>query len=395
MENVEKKKKPQVYKKGKYPYTVIHIPTGNLYVRKSVTNKKPAVSPKTGKSVKQSQIWRICEPKTAARAEEILKEIEAEINFKKTGRVRALSNFGEIADEFAAAELREAVYEKGKKIAGRRSLRGLSSIIETLKEYFGQYEISEITFGAIETFKAERIKTPILFKTMSRPRSVRTVNYELAFLRQIFNFAYRRRWVDRNPFNDGKNLINANDETRRHVNWTRGEEAAALALCQGAKLAHMKVFIICITDGGFRAGELLTLKWSEIDWENGVMPAKSYKGKNLQVRAVYMTDRIRETLIEWKREQKKLQTPDKSLVIGYKNVKNAWITIRNKINRPDVRIHDLRHVFATRLHFEGKVPIALVSRALGHSSSKTTEIYINAQNDDLQTAIKSWEKLKK
>ena len=397
-ENVDKpvkKKKPKVYKKGKYPYTVEHIPTGNLYVRKSITLKKTVISEKTGKPVKQRQVWRICEPKTAARAEELVAEIEAEILLKKTGRAKPLSNFGDIADAFEKSELIEAVYENGKRIAGRRSLKGLKSIVKTLKEHFGHYSISEITFGAIETFKAERIKTPVVFKTKSRPRSLRTVHYELAFLRQIFNFAYRRRWLDRSPFDDGKNLINAGDEARRHITWNRAEEAFALALCTGAKLAHMRIVIICITDGGFRAGELLSLKWSEVDFENGVIPAKSYKGKNLSVRPVFMTDRMRACLLEWKREQKKLFAPDKSLVIGYKNVKNAWITIRTKINRKDVRIHDLRHVFASRLAFEAKVPLTVISRALGHSSTKITEVYVNAGEVDLRSVATAVNKLNK
>lgn len=52
------------YVTGKFPNTVINKETGTLYVRKSIGKK---------------QIWRKCEPPTAARAEEILLEIEAEL----------------------------------------------------------------------------------------------------------------------------------------------------------------------------------------------------------------------------------------------------------------------------------------------------------------------------
>ena len=379
-----KKPKPKVYKKGPFPFTVIHIPTGDLFVRKSITLKKLVLSSK-GKPVKQRQVWRACEPPTSARAGELVREIDAEVIFRRTGRVRPLSKFEDIAAQFELVELVEASYENGKKIAGRRSLVGPRATVKMLKEYFGASEIREISFGELEAFKALRIKTPVVTKNTSRPRSIRTVHYELGFLRQILNFAYRRRWLDRNPFDDGKNLINVSDETRRHQTWTRAEEAGALALCTGALLAHMRVVIICITDGGFRAGELLGCKWSEVDFENGVIPAKSYKGKNLSIRSVFMTNRMRQALMDWKKAQKKIdKISDASLVVGYKSVKNAWNTIRTKIHRPDLHIHDLRHIFATRLHLEAKTQISVISKALGHSSTRTTEIYINAQTDDVR-----------
>lgn len=392
MKNVDKKKK-QVYKKGKYPNTVLHIESGILYVRKSETLKTPVLS-KTGKLVKQRQVWRECEPQTAKRAEELLGEIEAEILFTKTGRAKPLSNFADIAEQFEKIELQDAVYEQGKKIAGRRSLVGPRAAVKMLTNYFGHFPVNEITFGAIETFKAERLKTPVVSKYKSRPRSIRTVHYELGFLRQIFNFAYRRRWLDRSPFDDGKNLITPSDESRRHLTWTRAEEAKALALCQGALLAHMKVVIICVTDGGFRRSELLNLKWSEVDFELGMMPAKSYKGKNLHVRPVFMSDRMREALIDWKKAQKKIdKVTDKSLVVGYASIKNAWETIRTKIGRPEIRVHDLRHIFATRLYLEAKSPISVIQQALGHSSSKTTEIYINVQSDDVRAETRKLNQL--
>ncbi len=388
------KKKPKIYKKGKYPFTVLHIPSGKLYVRKSVTLKKPFINEKTGKSVKQRQIWRICEPNTAKRADELAREIEAEISFLRSGKVKPLLSFSDIAGEFEKVELIEAVFENGKKIAGRISLDSPRATVKMLKSYFGDTDINEITFGMLETFKSDRLKIPVISKYKSRPRSIRTVHYELGFLRQIFNFAYRRRWLNRSPFDDGRNLINPGDETRRHQLWTREEESKALALCAGSLLAHLKPVIICITDGGFRLGELLKLKWSEVDFENGVMPARSYKGKNLHTRLIFMTNRMRSALLEWKKLQKEIdKITDKSLVIGYKSVKNGWATIRSGIGREDLHLHDLRHIFATRLHLEAKAQISVISKALGHFSTRTTELYINAKSDDVAREIQKLNEL--
>ncbi|HEX8248981.1 MAG TPA: hypothetical protein VF599_12460 [Pyrinomonadaceae bacterium] len=60
-------KKKTNYTKGAFPYTVFDAHKQKLYVRKSVTVKG-----------KQHQIWRLCEPQTKERAEQILEEIRLE-----------------------------------------------------------------------------------------------------------------------------------------------------------------------------------------------------------------------------------------------------------------------------------------------------------------------------
>lgn len=391
-----KKDKTSPYVKGKFPHTVYNTQAKKLYVRKSESILKNKVDPATGETkivTSQRQHWRICEPQTRERAKEILADLEKDLNFKRTGRVKPLSNFAEICDAFGALELTEAQYEKGLKIAGRRSLDAPRAMVKIIKEYFGSRDVNDITFGDLEEFKNARIKTPVVTKNTSRPRSIRTVNYEIGFLRQIFNFAYRRRYVARSPFADGQSIIDTASESRRHVIWSHEEEQKALALCNTSLLAHMKVVIICITDGGFRRGELLNLKWSEVDFARGVMPAKTYKGKNLVVRPVYMTERMRETLLEWGTRQKKIRkVSDPSFVIGYSDIKNAWHTIKENINRPDLRVHDLRHVFGTRL-LKANVPVKNISILLGHSSISTTEIYLNLNEDDLRESVKVLDKM--
>lgn len=388
--NVEASKPVKKPRRRKLPPNVAEK-DGKWYVRKTITLKTPVLS-KKGKPVYQSQLWRICEPQTSERAAAVLAEIEEDLKSQTTGIAAPLTNFGEIIDAYTELELVQPIYENDRKIAGRRSLAPTHAMLKTLKDYFGAAVIGDITFGDIEAFKLKRLKTPIEFKTKTRSRSIRSVNYELATLRQIFNFAARRRWIKRSPFVDGKNIIDTAQETRRTTVWTREEETAALALCT-KRYAHMKPVIVLICDGGFRRGELLTAKWTDVDFENETIIAKSYKGKSFSARVVYMTDRMKKTLLEWKKEQKKIERiEDKSLIIGYGDIKKAWQHIRKEISREDLRVHDLRRVFASRLHYEAKAPISLVSKSLGHSNFKTTEIYINAQSDELREAIKRLDK---
>lgn len=358
-------------KQSRKPKNVV-VKDGVWYVRKSVS-----IGTGDGGTV-QKQIWRRCEPETPERAREVLTAIEREIYFAKTGNRRPLTTFREVAEDFAGREIAPARYDAdGRKISGRRS-ETIRISLRTAVEYFGDANISEISFGDLEDFKRVRLATPVKFKYKTRQRSLRSVNIELSFIRQIFNYAYRRRWLERSPFDDGKPLIDISAETRRDKTWTRAEERDALEFCRKSPLfAHMVPVIICIVDGGFRKGELLSAKWAEVDFDAGVMLARSYKSKSLSIRPVFLTERMTEVLTEWRSIQKSVnRIRDRSFVIGYKNIKNAWETIRKEIGRPDLRLHDLRHVFATRLSGEN-VPIKEISLALGHSDTKTTEIYLN------------------
>lgn len=401
-ENVEKnvtESAPQKKRRRiKLPRNVVEK-GGVWYVRKSITIEE-RVNDSSGAlqiKTKQKQIWKRCEPPTKQRSEEILRELEGSIHAKKYGLRQPISNFGEVLDKFIEIELVPAQYDgNGRKITGRRSLKSIGSICETLRKYFSHQDVRLISLGEIEDFKRARLTLPRAFDKRKKPllRSIRSVNYELTVLRQIFNFAYRRRWVERSPFLEAKNLIDVSAETKRNILWTREEEEKALALCEGKKFAHLKVTIICLVDGGFRKSELLNAKWIEIDWKKGAIPARSYKGKSLHTRPVYMTQRMKEVLVWWRKEQKGIKSiSDRSRIIGYTDIKNGWNTIRDKINRPDLRLHDLRHCYASRLTFEGKLPITLVSRALGHSSTATTERYLNINQTGFEQIAETMDKL--
>ena len=62
---------------------------------------------------------------------------------------------------------------------------------------------------------------------------------------------------------------------------------------------------------------------------------------------------------------------------------NAWNTVRNKAGLAGLRVHDLRHSFASALVNQG-VPIYDVQKLLGHQSIKTTERYSHLSSERLR-----------
>ena len=63
-----------------------------------------------------------------------------------------------------------------------------------------------------------------------------------------------------------------------------------------------------------------------------------------------------------------------------KNLRRSWQRALKKAEVDYKKFHALRHTYATKL-FENRTPILTVSRLLGHSSIKTTEIYTHVLED--------------
>jgi len=137
---------------------------------------------------------------------------------------------------------------------------------------------------------------------------------------------------------------------------------------------------------GLRVSEVATMKLKAIDSERMLIIIKQGKGRkdrvtNLsekmlkQLRIYYKQYKPKMWLFEGQKETKHIST--RSL----QNVFNAAVK-KAKINK-DVTFHSLRHSFATHL-LESGVDLRYIQELLGHSSSKTTEIYTHVSQKSIQ-----------
>ncbi len=134
--------------------------------------------------------------------------------------------------------------------------------------------------------------------------------------------------------------------------------------------AARDIFITMI-DGGFRINEASVLKWSDIDFENGVIYL--YRSKVSNDDFIPMTNRLRVTL------SNRRVVVDGEYVFpgkfgGHKTIKNnrALEAAFQRAGLDDVSSHNLRKTFAARF-LNGRAAITEVQHLLVHSSVKTTE----------------------
>lgn len=93
----------------------------------------------------------------------------------------------------------------------KRSWRNDISRLKPLVAFFGRYRLDEITPFLIESYKHKRRKTPIVYKTFEKERSVTSVNREIQLLSRVFSLAISERKTKENPcdarnFPKGKNF---------------------------------------------------------------------------------------------------------------------------------------------------------------------------------------------
>jgi integrase len=321
------------------------------------------------------------------KAREMLAKLDSD---NKAFDAQAMT-FAQLADHYKKTFLVEPEYRDGRKIAGLRSKYDYEKRLVPLKTFFGRKRVRAITHGDLEQYKTNRLKTPVVIgrntrgtkekgSPKERDRSIATVHRELSFLRRILNVAVSNGWLQKNPFEMGRSLINPGDEKPRERILTREEETRLLAGCVEAK-AHLKAILICALDTGMRRGEMFKLKWSDMDFENGLITIRAFNTKIMRERQVAMTSRLISELLPLS----ECAEPE-ALVFNVKtSVKTAFDKLKKKLGLADLRFHDLRHTHATRL-VSKQLPLAEVGRMLGHTQANTTFRYVNANVETARRA---------
>jgi len=292
--------------------------------------------------------------------------------------------FNELADAYAQKKLIQPVYRAGTRIAGLRSWKTQLGYLKALRAYFGKQRIQSITHSDIESYRADRMEKP---KERGGERGITGVNRELALLRAMLNYARRNGWLIRNPFEQGESLISQAEENRRDRILTEDEEARLLAVCEDKARAHIRPIIIAALDTGMRIGELIKLKWFDVDFDANLIRVRKTTTKTWEGRTIGITARLRAEFDRlWERS-----TGDKGeLVFGVmSNIKRAFTTARRLAGLQDLHFHDLRHTATTRMIRAGMAPME-VMKITGHREIAT---FLRYMNTDHQTARRAAEAL--
>jgi integrase len=290
--------------------------------------------------------------------------------------------FADLAAIYRERYAKPAEYVDGRKVAGLRSVRTVLMQLETLVSHFGRLRLRSITPASLEDFRRQRLEAPA--RTRTGRRSIASVHRELALLRRMLSVAVKLDWLESNPFSRADRLISASDERQRERIISVAEEKTLLAAASGTPARErLRSILIAALDTGARQGELLKLRWRDVNMASGTIEFIAFNTKTAQARTVRMTPRLAR---EFQRLMKADHPRPEDLVFGITdNVKRSFDSVRRAAGLPDLRFHDLRHCAATRL-VQGRLSLAEVGRVLGHTQPRTTYRYVNLSAETIDRA---------
>lgn len=313
--------------------------------------------------------------------------LASEVERRKQDRERSAGHDCRLFADGAAQYLRE--------IAGKASAEVIAWHIRLLLPTIGTVPLNMIHDGTLEPFKEDRLAGLIGLKEGEQPKpvSATTVNRSLEVVRTILNRAARvwrsedgKPWLDSAP-----PLITMLDENQRPPHPMNWEEQDKLFPELPPHLQEMALFDV---NTGLRDENICGLKWS---WEQHVpevgrsvfiVPGSEFKTK---VPHVVILNDAAWSIIETKRRLREAAkergeevsdyvfaytAKGKTDRIGTMN-NNGWQNARKRAGLTMVRVHDLRHTYATRLRLAG---VTNEDRAalLGHEGRSMPEHYAAA-----------------
>jgi integrase len=253
----------------------------------------------------------------------------------------------------------------------------------TARKHFVQFNnksIGSITRADIENYQLKR-KLEIIAMPRNRNKreqeiSFRTVNIETSILHNFFEFCINKELIDKNPAEKIKQL---NELSR--LKTLSDEDIEKLIAAATNKLTRDIITFLIYT--GCRKGEALNLKWDDVDLKNDIIAIKGTKTK--YDRYIPISKPLKALLSRIEKNQNCLYVFNRNGV-KLTNFKRSFHTACKNAGLKDIHIHDLRHVFASKMVMNG-TSLFITGELLGHRTTQMTKRYSHLVPDTLRKAV--------
>ena len=243
----------------------------------------------------------------------------------------------------------------------------LRSRRHTLSEAFGSLHMDELTPHLVRAWMRSRL----------RERQPGTVNRELSVLRGILAVAVQHGRIPSNPC-DG---VKSAPEHNMRLRYLRDDEEERLL---AALEEPLRSFVVFLLHTGCRLSEATGLRWDEIDAAGPTAMLMRTKTK--------VARHIPLNRAAWAAVEK--QPPNGPVVFSrlHAYLHRKWRAALRRAGIEDLRFHDLRHTFATRLAAKG-CDVFLLRDLLGHASLASTSRYAHVATARKVAAVRMLEEI--
>jgi len=246
-----------------------------------------------------------------------------------------------------------------------------------LQAEFGEFRLNQISRQHIQTFHSRMSHEGL---------AAATSNHYLKLLKHSLNLAIDWDMLDTNP----ATRIPLFHEDNQVENLLSDAQLDMLLLVLKTDENRMVCLIaLFLLSTGVRLNEALQAKWVHVDQHNRVWRIPAANAKSKKTRAVPLNDSALDVL-----QQLTTKGNFENVFINfqtglpYTTITKVWARLRNKAGLNSLRIHDLRHQYASFLVNSGRT-LYEVQQILGHSSPTVTQRYAHLSTKSLQEAANS------
>ena len=157
----------------------------------------------------------------------------------------------------------------------------------------------------------------------------------------------------------------------------------SIAAGRGSPAAVAAIRLLMLT--GCRKSEILTLRWTGVDLGAGELNLADAKSGPRAVQLPPTAVQLLTTLPRRKDSPWVFPGNDRHGRFGAEGLDHVWRTVRARAGLEDVRLHDLRHSFASRALALGET-LPVIGKLLGHSDIETTARYAHLARDSIHEA---------
>jgi integrase len=280
------------------------------------------------------------------------------------GDLRAQRNaptVNELCDRFVAE------YLPRKRLSTQKTYD--QQISSEIRPALGRLKVANVTFADIDR----------IHRAITKRERKYLANRVVALLSSMFAMAIKWRMRTDNPCKG----VERNDEAKRKRYLTGAEMERLSAALSVADQDSADIFRLLLLTGA-RTGEVLSARWADIDLEAGTWAKPGASTKQRTEHVVPLNAPARQLLAERPRNHSEYVFPGRRE--GYRvGIKRAWERICKAAQITGLRVHDLRHSYASILASSG-VGLHAIGALLGHTQPQTTHRYAHLFDDHLRQA---------
>lgn len=322
------------------------------------------------------------------RARELRRQVDLEIDPHDAREFhRTAPNVTELIDRYIAEHL--------PKLASRSQADQISMMRKLIQPVWGKRLVIDITkqdVAALLDDVAKGRARPHKAKPNNRARKLQSskptpirANRLGQMLRKMFNLAIEWEWRVDNPaqgfhqrIENSRERFLSIDEIKRLADALDAAEDE-----RGAAIIRM-----CMLTGA-RVGEVRTARFEDFNLEFGTWSKPASTTKQRKIHRIPISEDVARLV-----RQRRLCVPQGCpwLFPGetpgqpVQELRRFWLKMRSEARIEDVRIHDLRHTFASLL-VSGGASLEMIARLLGHSQMSTTQRYAHLMDTPLREGV--------